>query len=155
PSADQRKLDAAQLKGQLRLLEGCWRKFDQAAESASGSTLRKGPRGGGRELEGIVAHVMEADKAYLSKLGGPTKKPADADLAGDLSQFESHFVSTLAPETAWLRKAIVDVLSSRARGEPPPRTPRSGTLWTPRYGIRRAAWHTLDHACETGDRSRS
>jgi hypothetical protein len=35
---------------------------------------------------------------------------------------------------------------------PPERVPRSGKLWTPRYFVRRTAWHALDHAWEIEDR---
>ena len=31
--------------------------------------------------------------------------------------------------------------------------PSGGTLWTPRYFVRRTAWHTLNHAWEIEDRS--
>jgi hypothetical protein len=76
-----------------------------------------------------VEHVANAEVAYLSKLGA--RPPA-----GDA------------------RATIVAVFASRARGELPERTPRSGVLWTPRYFMRRAAWHVLDHAWEIEDRSR-
>ena len=35
--------------------------FDGAVQSAAGKELRKGPRGGGRDLETIVEHVLGAD----------------------------------------------------------------------------------------------
>ncbi len=37
--------------------------------ACAGTTLATGPRGGGRSLEGIVAHVMQADAGYLSAVG--------------------------------------------------------------------------------------
>ncbi len=43
-------------------------------------------------------------------------------------------------------------LGAGARGEIPERGSRGGTLWTPRYFVRRVAWHTLDHAWELEDR---
>jgi hypothetical protein len=33
------------------------------------ATLTKGPRGGGRDVSGIAAHVAEAERAYASRLG--------------------------------------------------------------------------------------
>ena len=39
-----------------------------------------------------------------------------------------------------------------ASGEMPERGPRGGVLWKPRYFVRRAAWHALDHAWEIEDR---
>lgn len=137
PAADERPLDGAELERQVAVLEACWAAFDAAAAAAAGAVLRKGPRGGGRELDAIVSHVLEADSAYLARLGG-RYKTGGADVAADM---------------AGLRELIVEVLSSRARGEPPPRTPRSGKLWAPRYFVRRSAWHALDHAWEIEDRA--
>jgi hypothetical protein len=82
-----------------------------------------------RAAAAIVEHVADAEVAYLSKLGA-RRSSGDA------------------------RATIVAVFASRARGEPPERTPRSGVLWTPRYFMRRAAWHVFDHAWEIEDRSR-
>jgi hypothetical protein len=47
---------------------------------------------------------------------------------------------------------ILDALASAARGEVPTQGPRGGTRWTPRYFVRRMAWHVLDHAWEIEDR---
>jgi hypothetical protein len=137
PAADDRPLQPGEIKRLVALLRASWRTFDRAAEAAVGAALRKGPRGGGRELDAIVRHVLEADQAYLASMGGRTKRPAVEDVAGEMDR---------------VRREIVDVLSSRARGEPPPRTPRSGKLWAPPYAVRRSAWHALDHAWEIEDR---
>ncbi len=116
-----------------RLLEACWKAFDRAVGKAAGVELRKGPRGGGRDLEAIVDHVRGAERAYLSKLGG---KADDGSMEA-------------------IRREFLAVFGLRARGEPPPRTPRSGRLWTPRYAVRRSAWHAIDHVWEIQDRSAS
>jgi hypothetical protein len=137
-SADDRPLSAAELKRQTSLLRASWAAFDRRARSAQGTKLRKGPRGGGRDLDKIVRHVLEADLAYLSKLGAKSRNPAS--------------IKDVKPEMAAMRKEMVGLLASRAKGEPPPRTPRSGSLWPPRYAIRRSAWHALDHAWEIEDR---
>ena len=129
PAADGRPLDDAEMKRQVQLLRASWAALDRAAAAAAGVALRTGPRGGGRQVDAIVAHVADAEGAYLSKLGG--RAPAGADP----------------------RVAIVETIGARARGEPPARTPRSGALWTPRYFVRRAAWHALDHAWEIEDRA--
>lgn len=36
---------------------------------ASPAALRKGPRGGGRDRDKMVAHVLEAENAYFRKAG--------------------------------------------------------------------------------------
>jgi hypothetical protein len=134
PKADADRIDEAQRKRLAALMNAAWVTFDTAANAAVSAVLKKGPRGGGRDLDAIVDHVYAADAAYLAKLGG--KAAASADMKG-------------------LRGALLDVFSSRARGEPPPRTPRSGRLWDPRYFARRSAWHALDHAWEIEDRKSS
>jgi hypothetical protein len=102
--------------------------LDRAAAAAEGQALTKGPRGGGRDLGKIVAHVREAEGGYLSALG--SRPPKDGETRG----------------------AIERVLRARARRDPPERVPRSGKLWSPRYFVRRTAWHALDHAWEIEDR---
>jgi hypothetical protein len=53
---------------------------------------------------------------------------------------------------ARLREAILDALRSGARGDALPEGRRSAKVWTPRYFVRRSAWHALDHAWEIEDR---
>jgi hypothetical protein len=43
-------------------------------------------------------------------------------------------------------------LVASVRGELPTEGPRGGVRWSARYTVRRAAWHTLDHAWEIEDR---
>lgn len=47
---DDAPLEVAELRRLERLLLACWAAFDRAVEDAEGKELRKGPRGGGREL---------------------------------------------------------------------------------------------------------
>jgi hypothetical protein len=137
PSSDTRPVDEAELQRFQMLLEACWQAFDRAVEAASGKELRKGPRGGGRELEGITQHVLGADAGYLSALGWKVKK----NKAEGLSQ-----------ELARTRQAMLEGLAAAAHGEIPERGPRGGARWSPRYFVRRAAWHVLDHVWEIEDR---
>ena len=138
PGIDDRPLDPNESKRQAALLSACWGAFDRTARSAKGRALRKGPRGGGRDLDAIVRHALEADRAYLAKLGGRWQKGA---AEGDTAE-----------QADALRHELLQLFASRARGDPPPRTPRSGSVWSPRYFVRRSAWHALDHAWEIEDR---
>jgi hypothetical protein len=67
---DAEPLSDAELERQLRILEACWSAFDRTAEHAAGHGLRPGARGGGRDLEKIRRHVIEADGAYLTAVAG-------------------------------------------------------------------------------------
>ena len=110
-------------------LQGSWALFDNIVATAS-ATLRKGPRGGGRDRDAIVDHVngAEAD-AYAPKLGIRLPRPAIGDGSAIRAQ----------------REAIVRALHAKAR-----RTQKDPKGWPPRYAVRRLAWHVLDHAW--GDR---
>jgi hypothetical protein len=137
PKADDRPLDANDLKRQVKLWHACGAALDTAAAAAKGKKLTKGPRGGGRELDAIVAHVLEADRSYLRLIGGSFPEPKGPS----------------AKAMPALRDAIVEALSARARGEEPAHPRRSGRYWSPRYFVRRSAWHALDHAWEIEDRA--
>jgi hypothetical protein len=130
PAADERTLDEAELERQVRLLAACWEAFDKAVQAATGRELRTGPRGGGRGLAKMVAHVSDAEAAYLHQLGA--KAPGDPDAA---------------------RQAIRETLRARALGLPLARSTATRNPWSPRYFVRRAAWHLLDHAWELEDRT--
>ncbi len=60
---DRDPVQAADRRAQLRLLQKSWDYFDSVVSSAPVS-LRKGPRGGGRDRDRIVDHVREAERAY-------------------------------------------------------------------------------------------
>jgi hypothetical protein len=107
--------------------------LDRVAASAP-AELRKGPRGGGRDRDKIVDHVVGAEAAYARKLGIKHRQPAHDDTAGIDA----------------LRADILSVLRAPSDGEPP--VPKG---WLPRYAARRIAWHVLDHAWEIEDRSES
>jgi hypothetical protein len=49
----------------------------------------------------------------------------------------------------------MNALAAAAHGVVPTRGPRGGVIWTPRYFVRRVAWHLLDHAWEFEDRGAS
>jgi len=107
--------------------------------AATGQALSKGPRGGGRDVTKIMEHVRDVEASYLTSLGGKLK-PSDED---EPSQ-----------ALARIRQAILTTLIAAARGEVPARGPRGGARWTPRYFVRRLAWHELDHAWEIENRAR-
>jgi hypothetical protein len=137
PAADAMPIDNGTLDRLAALLKACWLAFDRAATVAEGRPLRKGPRGGGRDLQRIIDHVAEANRAYLVKLAW---KPDPDPGAAPLVQ-----VGQLVDEAS-------RALAAAAAGSLPTRGPRGGKLWPPWYFVRRAAWHLLDHAWEIEDR---
>ena len=137
PAFDASPVDDMELQRLQSLLKACWRTLDAATEAASGKTLRLGARGGGRDLKKIVHHVLEAEHAYVTRLGWKHR----LGTAEDWSQ---------QPNKA--RQEALEAFVASAHGELPARGPRGGVHWMPRYFVRRAAWHILDHAWEIEDR---
>ncbi len=137
PADDGRRIDVSELARLRKVLEACWVALDEAAEAAADVELRKGPRGGGRDLDAIVEHVWRAEESYVRKLAARAPK-TDSD-----------------PRSAVLetRSVVLDALSRAATEGLPEKGPRGGALWAPRYFVRRTAWHALDHAWEIEDRS--
>ena len=136
PSWDRQPVDDAALRRFRTLLQACWQAFDAAVHAAGGKELRTGPRGGGRDLDGIVRHVLGADQGYLARLAWK-RQHAREDLSAELGR---------------TREAVLNALAAAARGELPARGPRGGAIWAPRYFVRRVAWHVLDHTWEIEDR---
>jgi hypothetical protein len=141
PESDAKPVDAAELRRLESILKACWQVFDETVEAAKHKTLRSGPRGGGRDLAKMVGHVLEAQRSYVSRLGW--KAPPDVVQARNARRSPIN-------EEQW--NAALKALSASARGELPTRGPRGGLHWPPRYFVRRAAWHVLDHAWEIEDR---
>ena len=56
------------------LVDACWKYLDQVRAKAPES-LRKGPRGGGRDREKMYAHVLESEMSYARYLGLRLKEP--------------------------------------------------------------------------------
>ena len=137
PADDARPFESRDLPRVRAILKACWRALDAAADAASGKPLRKGPRGGGRDLEAILEHVQGADAGYLNALGWKSAEDTRDDLDRRMER---------------TREAVLTALKAAAAGRIPRRGPRGGVRWTARYFVRRLAWHTLDHAWEIEDR---
>ncbi len=132
PTPDrERSCDAATLRRLEKILNAGWQAFDKVVRWAHGKTLAMGPRGGGRSLDSIVRHVIEADAGYLGAVGW--KAPKTAELS------DGHIAT---------REAILVALKASASGEIPSKGPRGGVRWTARYFARRVAWHVMAHAWE-------
>jgi hypothetical protein len=125
---DDRPLTRGEADRQVQLLEASWAGLDRLAVEAP-EHLRKGPRGGGRDRDKVVAHVVEAERSYASTIG--VRHPP---YHGDRAALEA------------CRAEVASVL--RGAGSAP-----LGTKWSARYFLRRATWHVLDHVWEIEDKS--
>src|SRR5829696_3237112 len=104
PARDNEPFDEAARERSEAILAAIWRAFDRAVRAAEGKDLRKGPRGGGRERDGIVRHVLGADAAYLRRVGQTFSQDEGAPLDDELQR---------------TRQAIRAALTAGVRGEIP------------------------------------
>ncbi|HEY6377814.1 MAG TPA: hypothetical protein VI316_01405 [Candidatus Dormibacteraeota bacterium] len=130
-STDARPVTRAEADRLVALLAAAWIVLDRVVSGAS-AELRKGPRGGGRDRDAIVDHVLAAEAAYGRKLRIRVRQPARDDVAA----------------VGAFRNAIKEGLRNLCTSAS---LPEKG--WTPRYAARRITWHILDHAWEIEDRS--
>jgi len=129
--ADTEPLTARQAARQVELMRAAWAVLDRVAK-ASPAELRKGPRGGGRDRDKMLDHVLGAEAAYARKLGIKHPQPE----LGDTRAIKA------------LRDELAETLRGASDGSP--LVPKG---WPPRYAMRRIAWHVLDHAWEMQDRA--
>ena len=128
---DRRPVSAVEARRLAALVEAAWAELDAIAERTP-ETLRKGPRGGGRDRDKMLGHVVEADHAYAREIG----IKVDAGSLEDRAAVRAE------------RAAVLEVLGTASDG-----APLAGRRWTLRYAARRIAWHALDHAWEMEDRA--
>jgi hypothetical protein len=128
PNVDRRSPSKRDAQKMVSLLEAAWEVFGRVVKTAPAS-LRKGPRGGGRDRDAIAAHVLSGEVVYARKLGTKLTEPAARDAAAVRA----------------FRQAIVAALTDALAG--------TETSWPPAYAARRLTWHVVDHAWEIEDRS--
>jgi hypothetical protein len=66
--AERAKVTPAAARRLVGLVAAAWATFDEVA-AASPAELRKGPRGGGRDRDKLIDHVIGTEAAYARKLG--------------------------------------------------------------------------------------
>ena len=128
---DHRRVPKPEGQRLASLVEASWATLDTVARSAPAS-LRKGPRGGGRDRDKVVRHVLEAELSYARKIDVPLH-PADLKTRQTIAE---------------ARAQVIDRLARWSDG-----SPLAENGWPLRYAARRFAWHALDHAWEIQDRS--
>jgi hypothetical protein len=121
------------LDRRLSLLRAAWAYFDAVAARVS-PELQKGVRGGGRERDEIIRHVIRVESLdFAHSIGLKTDEDAVPLAPAALKAFREAYVTTMRDYNA-------------GKAEKPM---RSRTL---PFLIRHTAFHTLDHAWEMEDR---
>jgi hypothetical protein len=133
PSAtEQDPMGQAELERGITLLRACWTFFDGVAGRVS-AEMRKGPRGGGRDRDRIIRHVIRVESEDFARQVG-LRIPEDGALTpGGLRPYREDYVAAMHAYNA-------GEITKRMR------------KWTLPFLIRHSAFHTLDHAWEMEDK---
>ena len=130
-SAEQEPMDEADLERKLTLLQACWTYFDGVAARVS-PEMRKGPRGGGRDRDRIIRHVIRNESEDFAKQVGLRIPEEGALTPAGLRQHRQSFLEAMRAYNAGQMRRM-----------------RS---WTLPFLIRHSAFHNLDHAWEMEDK---
>ena len=127
---DRAPMAQATFERHIKLLRAAWAEFDAIAARVS-AQLRPGPRGGGRDRDRIVRHVLATEGGDFSKrVSAPSTVDDILSVAGRATH-RDRYVQAMRD---W-----------RAEG-------RELGKWTIPYLLRHTAYHVLDHAWEMEDR---
>ena len=127
---DRVPIDEATFQRHVTLLGAAWAEFDAMAGRVS-ADLRPGPRGGGRDRDRIIRHVLAVEGGDFSKR---VKVPSELEELSTSMGLAAHRDRYVEAMHAWY-----------AEGRP------LGN-WTIPYLLRHSAYHMLDHAWEMEDR---
>jgi hypothetical protein len=128
-SIDQQAMSEEELERELTLMRSCWAFFDDIRLRVS-AEMQKGPRGGGRDRDRIVRHVLFTERDWAKMVGVIT--PEDTMLTGEeLNAYRDTYCNAIR--------------AFHSQG-------KMARKWPLRYLIRYTAFHTLDHAWEMQDK---
>jgi hypothetical protein len=129
-SIDGQQMPGAELDRELTLVQACWTFFDDVRGRVS-AEMQKGPRGGGRDRDRIVRHVLGAEQDWAKKVG--VRTPEDAVVTDD------------AGLKAYREAYCAAIRAFHSQG-------KMARSWPLRYLVRHTAYHTMDHAWEMEDK---
>ncbi len=121
----------AELDRKITLLRACWKHFDAVGSRVS-EEMRKGPRGGGRERDQIIRHVIRVESLDFARRLGLREAEGSAFTPKGLLDYRDEYVATMRAYNAGEGKRM-----------------RS---WNLPFVIRHSAFHTMDHAWEMEDK---
>lgn len=134
-SFEQEPMEDDELERKLRLLDAAWSYFDDVAARVS-PELAKGPRGGGRDRDQIVRHVINNERHDLAMRVGVVPTPDEVLPPELVGTHREAFVAALRDHNAQGKLA-------------------RGRNWTIALLLRHTAYHVLDHAWEMEDKDLS
>jgi hypothetical protein len=130
-STEHGPMSEAEFDRGITLLRAAWAYFDAVAARVS-PEMRKGPRGGGRDRDRIISHVIRQESESFAT-GVGLRIPEGAALTPDgLRRHRETFVEAMRAYDAGVGKRMKS--------------------WTVPFLIRHSAFHTLDHAWEMEDK---
>jgi hypothetical protein len=118
-----------ELDRHIALMQACWAFFDDTWHRVS-PELRKGPRGGGRDRDQIVAHTFGTEREWAGGIGVHTPPGVMLTDEGRRTHREAYAAA---------------IRAFAAEG-------KQAKKWTLRYLIRHTAYHSMDHAWEMEDK---
>ena len=134
-SFEQAPMPEEELERKLALLGASWRFFDDVAARVS-LELARGPRGGGRNRDEIVRHVVGNEWQDLAKKVDVLAPPDGLRTPKAVRAHREEFVAAMRHYNAGARMA-------------------RGRNWTIALLVRHTAFHALDHAWEMEDKNLS
>jgi hypothetical protein len=129
-SIDKKPLSTNELERRLALMRACWKYFDGVRRRVS-TEMRKGPRGGGRERDEIVRHVLAVEQDWATKVGVRTPDAAVVTDDAGLKKYRDAYCGAIR--------------GFHSEG-------KTARTWPLPYLIRHTAYHTMDHAWEMEDK---
>jgi hypothetical protein len=128
-SIDRQPMSSTELARELTLMQACWTFFDEVRSRVS-AEMQRGVRGGGRDRDEIVRHIVGNEQYWARKVG--VVLPHDPDLSEEELQARREAYCTA-------------IQACHAEG-------KIARNWPLRYLIRHTAYHTLDHTWEMEDK---
>jgi len=128
-SVDGLRMSDEELERELTLMNACWKFFDNVRGRVS-TDMQKGPRGGGRDRDRIVRHVVATEQDWGKKLGLHAPEPVVTDDKG---------------LRAWRKDYCTAIRTFNSED-------KAARTWPLRYLIRHTGYHTLDHSWEMEDK---
>jgi hypothetical protein len=127
---DGQQMSSQELDRDLTLVQACWTVFDDVRARVS-AEMQKGPRGGGRDRDRIVRHVLGVEQDWAKKVG--VRPQEDAVVTGD------------AALKVYRDAYCTAIRTFHSEG-------KMARNWPLRYLVRHTAYHTMDHAWEMEDK---